>query len=211
MLIGVLSAHSWTQAQSSPPTNEVMIDIDTTASWEKIKKKKTHLALKTNLLYAATLTPNLGLEIGITPQISLNIVSSYNPWNREGKKGDNDKLVHWLVQPEVRYWLCEASNGHFIGIHGIVTKYNIAGYSLFSMLDKNYRYEGWEAGVGINYGYSWAFSKRWGIEAYLGIGVVQFTFDKTDNRDWCCNKSEHAEKTYFGPTQIGISLIYNIK
>lgn len=35
MLIGVLSAHSWTQAQSSPPTNEVMIDIDTTASWEK--------------------------------------------------------------------------------------------------------------------------------------------------------------------------------
>ena len=62
MLIGVLSAHSWTQAQNSPPTNEVMIDIDTTASWEKIKKKKTHLALKTNLLYAATLTPNLGLE-----------------------------------------------------------------------------------------------------------------------------------------------------
>lgn len=40
MLIGVLSAHSWTQAQNSPPTNEVMIDIDTTASWEKIKKGK---------------------------------------------------------------------------------------------------------------------------------------------------------------------------
>ena len=36
MLIGVLSAHSWTQAQNSPPTNEVMIDIDTTAPWEKI-------------------------------------------------------------------------------------------------------------------------------------------------------------------------------
>lgn len=35
MLIGVLSVHSWTQAQNSPPTNEVMIDIDTTASWEK--------------------------------------------------------------------------------------------------------------------------------------------------------------------------------
>lgn len=133
MLIGVLSAHSWTQAQNSPPTNEVMIDIDTTASWEKIKKKKTHLALKTNLLYAATLTPNLGLEIGITPQISLNIVGSYNPWNREGKKGDNDKLVHWLVQPEVRYWLCEASNGHFIGIHGIATKYTGIAYSACSI------------------------------------------------------------------------------
>ena len=79
------------------------------------------------------------------------------------------------------------------------------------MLDKNYRYEGWGAGAGINYGYSWAFSKRWGVEAYLGIGVVQFDFDKTDNREWCCGKTEHSAKTYFGPTQIGISLIYNIK
>lgn len=94
MLIGVLSAHSWTQAQNSPPTNEVMIDIDTTASWEKIKKEKTNLALKTNLLYAATLTPNLGLEIGITPQISLNIVGSYNPWNREGKKAI---MTSWYI------------------------------------------------------------------------------------------------------------------
>ena len=51
------------------------------------------------------------------------------------------------------------------------------------MLDKNYRYEGWEAGAEINTYFRWAFSKRWGIEAYLGIGVVQFTFDKTDNRD----------------------------
>ena len=39
MFIGVLSAHSWTQAQNSPPTNEVMIDIDTTASWEKTKNE----------------------------------------------------------------------------------------------------------------------------------------------------------------------------
>ena len=43
MLIGVLSAHSWTQAQNSPPTNEVMIDIDTTASWEKIKGADIHI------------------------------------------------------------------------------------------------------------------------------------------------------------------------
>ena len=77
MLIGVLSAHSWTQAQNSPPTNEVMIDIDTTASWEKIKKEKTNLALKTNLLYAATLTPNLGLEIGITDRKSTRLNSSH--------------------------------------------------------------------------------------------------------------------------------------
>lgn len=94
MLIGVLSGYSWVQAQNIPPANEVMIDIATTAPWEKIKKEKTHLSLKTNLLYAATLTPNLGLEIGITPQISLNIVGSYNPWNREGKKAI---MTNWCI------------------------------------------------------------------------------------------------------------------
>ena len=94
MFIGVLSAHSWTQAQNSPPTNEVMIDIDTTASWEKIKKKKTHLALKTNLLYAATLTPNLGLEIGITPQISLNIVGAIIHGTVKGKKAI---MTSWYI------------------------------------------------------------------------------------------------------------------
>ena len=54
MLIGVLSAHSWTQAQSSPPTNEVMIDIDTTASWEKNKKKR-HIWLSKQI--SCTLLP----------------------------------------------------------------------------------------------------------------------------------------------------------
>ena len=117
--------------------------------------------------------------------MSLNITGGYNPWNREGKKGDNDKWVHWMVQPELRYWFCETTNGHFIGIHGI--------------------------GAGFTYGYSWLISKRWAIEAFLGVGIVHLDFDKTDNRDWCCGESQHSTKTFFGPTKIGISLIYNIK
>lgn len=199
------------QAQTPLSADDITIDIEVATPWHKVKREKTTWALKTNLLYAATLTPNLGLEIGISPRISVNITGGYNPWNREGKKGDNDKLVHWLVQPEVRYWLCETSAGHFVGIHGIATQYNIGGHRFFNMLDKNYRYEGWGAGAGISYGYSWALSEKWGIETYFGVGVIQFGFDKSDNRNWCCSKSEHATKTYFGPTRIGISLIYNIK
>lgn len=211
MFIGMILECPWGKAQSYPLADDVIIDINAATPWKKVKKKKPYWALKTNLLYAATLTPNLGIEIGVSPQISLNITGGYNPWNREGKKGDNDKLVHWLLQPEVRYWLCEKANGYFIGIHGIATQYNIGGYRFFNILDKNYRYEGWGVGAGISYGYSWALSKKWAVETYFGIGVVQFGYDKTDNRNWCCNKSEHSTRTYIGPTQAGISLIYNIK
>lgn len=191
--------------------DNVMIKVNMPTPLKKEKKRSLSWAIKTNLLYAATLTPNLGLEVGVSPKMSLNITGGYNPWNREGKKGDNDKWVHWMVQPELRYWFCETTNGHFIGIHGIATKYNIGGHKLFNIFDKDYRYEGWGVGAGFTYGYSWLISKRWAIEAFLGVGIVHLDFDKTDNRDWCCGESQHSTKTFFGPTKIGISLIYNIK
>lgn len=212
IFIGLIIGCSGAQAQNTSSTDDATDTQVIVPLWKKMKmERRTTWALKTNLLYAATLTPNLGLEIGIAPRISLNITGGYNPWNRKGRKGDNDKLVHWLVQPEVRYWFCETSDGHFVDIHGVATKYNIGGYRFFHVFEKNYRYEGWGAGLGVGYGYSWVLSDRWGIEAYLGAGVVWLGFDKTDNRDWCCGKSEHSTKTYFGPTQVGVSLIYNIK
>lgn len=192
-------------------SDSTVINIYDETSWEKIIPRNLHWNLKTNLLYAATLTPNLGLEISWGTQLSLNITGSYNPWNRKGKKGDNDKIVHWMTQPELRYWFCEPTGGHFIGIHAVVTKYNIGGHKFFHIFDKGYRYEGWGVGGGFTYGYSWFLSKKWAIEGFLGIGVVQLGFDKSNNRIWCCTKSEHFTKTYFGLTKVGISLIYNIK
>ena len=191
--------------------DSAVINIYAETSWEKMRSRNLHWNLKTNLLYAATLTPNLGLEISWRTQLSLNITGSYNPWNRKGKKGDNDKIVHWMAQPELRYWFCEPTGGHFIGIHAVVTKYNIGGHKFFHIFDKGYRYEGWGVGGGFTYGYSWFLSKKWAIEGFLGIGVVQLGFDKSNNRIWCCTKSEHFTKTYFGLTKVGISLIYNIK
>ena len=87
--------------------NSIVMDINIITPWTIVKEKKMRWAVKTNLLYAATLTPNLGLEFGWGSQMSLNITVSYNPWNRKGRKGHNDKIVHWMIQPEWRYWFCE--------------------------------------------------------------------------------------------------------
>ena len=92
--------------------------------------------LKTNILYAATSTPNLGLEISWGTRLSFNMTGGYNPWNRKGTKGDNDKIVHWLMQPELRYWFCEPMAGHFISIHVIATQYNIGGHKFFRIYRK---------------------------------------------------------------------------
>ena len=70
-------------------------------------------ALKTNGLYWATTTLNLGVEKAISNQVTLEADVAYNPWTfRE------DKKMHLLlVQPEMKYWLCEKYEGHFVGIH----------------------------------------------------------------------------------------------
>ena len=62
-------------------------------------------ALKTNTLFWATTTPNVGVEFGITRQITLDLWGAYNAW-----KFSNDmKLNMYLFQPEVRYWICRSS------------------------------------------------------------------------------------------------------
>lgn len=79
------------------------------------------VAVKTNLLYDATSTINLGVEFALTPKWTLDVAGNYNPWTFS----NNRKWKHWLVQPEARYWFCNKMMGHFVGFHAIAGSYNI--------------------------------------------------------------------------------------
>ena len=167
--------------------------------------------VKTNILYdTAILTPNLGLEFGIGQQSSLNISGNYNPWNLKRADKDNKKLVHWLIDTEFRYWLDKRFNDHFFGLHIIGGKYNICGYDVPQVFEKEYRYDGWVLGSGISYGYHWIWDQYWSMEFTLGIGYAHLEYDKY-RCEKCAEKEGRFSKRYFGPTKAGISLIYMIK
>ena len=96
-------------------------------SFQKVSAQD--MALKTNLLYDATTTINLGYEVALNKKTTLDIWVNYNPWTLGHKwvgiKGAGSefveqresKLKHFMIQPEVRWWLCEKFNGHFFGVH----------------------------------------------------------------------------------------------
>ena len=67
------------------------------------------VALKSNLLYDATATMNLGLEFGLARKWTLDVPVNYNPW----KPDNGRRLRHWGIQPEIRYWFCERFNRTF--------------------------------------------------------------------------------------------------
>lgn len=167
------------------------------------------VGIKTNVLYDATSTFNLGLEIGMGKKTSLDISGNYNPW----KFSNNRQIKHWLIQPELRWWLCEKFNGHFFGIHGHYAEYNAQGiklpFGLYKGLRDN-RYDGNLYGGGISYGYQWILGNHWGIEASIGVGYAHLKYDRYE-RGECTKKLETKHKNYVGPTKVALSFIYLIK
>ena len=155
-----------------------------TSIYAQVQRNEAYLpkfAIKTNALYWATSTPNLGFEVG---------------------------LAHWLVQPELRYWLCERFNGSFFGLHGHYGEMNVSNLNIFGM--GHDRYDGNVYGAGISYGYQWIISKHWSMEATIGVGYAHLKYDKYARGDGG-EKLGHNNRNYFGPTKVGLSFIYIIK
>jgi len=162
-------------------------------------------ALKSNILYDVALGPNLALEVKLGKRYTLDVPINYNPFGFK----DNRKLKHILVQPELRYWLCEAFTGHFFGLHGMYSKFNIGNINVFQTT-KEHRYEGWLAGGGLSWGYHFLLSPRWSLETTIGLGYAYIDYSKYQYQK-CGLLLKENHKHYVGPTKIGVNLIYIIK
>ena len=164
------------------------------------------IAIKTNLLYDATTTPNLALELGTSQKQTIQLMYSWNPW----KFSDTKQLRHWLLSLEYRWWFCHRFNGSFLGIHALGGQYNISGIKLpFGIKPsfKNHRYEGWLVGGGITYGYQWILGKHWNLEASIGVGYLRLNYKKYECKE-CGEELDHKKRNYVGPTKAALSLVY---
>lgn len=181
-----------------------------------------NFAAKSNVVYWASTTPNAGVECSIAPRFTFELEGAYNPWtlNRE----NNMKVKHWLVSPEFRYWFCEAFQGHFIGINGNFTQFNMGSVSVplqrvfINLAPENApvtdlsvsRAEGWAVGAGITYGYAFPIARRWNIEFTAGFGWWYTTYSQYESRK-CGLFQQTVSKHVLGPTSLGISFLYMIK
>lgn len=173
--------------------------------------KAQDVAVKTNLPVDVSATVNAGLEFGLSNRWTLDLSGSFNGWSTSGEK----KWKHWMVQPELRYWLCDKFSGHFFGFHLHGGQYNLGGLNNgikflgtdFSKLS-DYRYQGWFAGAGIGYGYSWILNRRWNLEAEIGFGYSYTRYDKYECAG--CGEKVEQDRThhYVGPTKAALNLIY---
>lgn len=166
--------------------------------------------IKTNLLYWATTTPNLGVEVATGKKHTAQVFFGLNPWEQSG--GDHSSLRHWMVMPEYRYWFNHNFEGWFLGGHALGGQYNIGGVKFpFGLLKglRDHRYEGWYAGGGITAGKQWILSRHWNLETSIALGYIHTKYDKFECGT-CGEKLKSAHKNYVGPTKVALSLIYLI-
>lgn len=175
-------------------------------------------AVKTNLLYDATTTPNLGVEIGLGRRTTAQVFYGLNPWTFGGSGADEKKVKHWLVMPELRYWTCSKMNGWFFGVHAMGGQFNAANVDLplpgafFSGENlregvRDNRYEGTYLGGGLTVGYQWILSRHWNIEAELGAGYDHVWYEKYPCAE-CGTRLDKASTNYVGITKLGLSILY---
>lgn len=169
------------------------------------------VAVKTNALYWATTTPNLGVEVALSKKFTLGLSAGWNPFDLRKKTYDDgsvleSKIRHLLLMPEIKYWKHGSFERSYWGIHGIYNHFNMGGVSFLNPLE-DHRYQGDAYGGGISYGYQWAIGKRWGLEASVGAGYIHLDYKKYDKQK-CGEFLGNETHNYWGPTKLGLSFIY---
>ena len=171
------------------------------------KSDAQEVGLKTNLLYLASASPNLGVEIGLGQRTTLEISAGFNPFTFSHDR----KWKHWLVQPEFKWWTCERFNGHFLGVHMLGGGFDVGNLAFFpfSMWDslKDNRYKGHAIGAGISYGYDWVLGRHWNLEAEIGMGYAHAWFDRYHYPEHS-TKVATGTKEYWGLTKLAVSFGY---
>lgn len=169
------------------------------------------VALKTNLLGDAALSPNAAVELALSQKFTVDVSGQMNAWKINGHS-----WKHWVVQTELRYWFCQKFGGHFVGLHLLGGQYNVGNIGIkarnflgtdFSKL-KNQRYQGWGAGAGIAYGYAFPLARHWNLELEAGFGWV-YTRSDVYPCERCGTKIQKGKvHNYVGPTKAAINLEY---
>ena len=175
------------------------------------ESKAQKVALKTNVVYDVAANVNAGIEVGLAKRWTVDVSGNLNTWDMSHGR----KWKHWLVQPELRYWFCDRFSGHFLALHLHGGQYNVGGIrNSISFLGTNYarltdqRFQGWFAGGGLAYGYSWILGEHWNLEAEIGFGYSYTVYDRFECAGCGRKVEENKDHHYVGPTKAAINLVY---
>lgn len=160
--------------------------------------------IKSNLLYDAILTPDIGVEFSVSPSISVGIEGIYAWWSNDSRHRYWRVRGVWL---DGTWWFGkESKNYRLTGFHAGI-------YASVHDYDFEFGGNGWQSrrptlGAGLSYGYSFRLNPHLNFDLNIRAGYVGGKV--TEYRPMCgayvC--VEERDNHYFGLTGLGVTLVW---
>lgn len=162
------------------------------------------IAVKTNLVHDALLTPDIGVELSLPPHYSISLDCLGAWWS---KRSSNRYWRIYGGTAEVRYWFGEevaerALTGHHIGV-----------YTSLHTFDFEFGGRGWQSpdmtyGVGISYGYSIPLNKRLNLDFGVKIGYAGGRLIKYKPQCGTYVCTSRSYNHHIGPMGVEVTLVW---
>lgn len=167
-------------------------------------------AVKTNLLYWAATTPNIGAEVALSDHSTLGATVNWNPWTI----GSDNKIQHWFIRPEYRYWFSGKYTRFFLGAHLMGGGFEVGGFKLPLLGDRlltglpyNY-YKGSFFAGGVSLGYAFYLSPRLNLELSAGLGLARISYHTESVNGPRPAGTTNRVRYLPVPTEVGVTLVY---
>lgn len=157
-------------------------------------------ALRSNLLYDAAVTPNIGVEYSFGKAWSVGINGIFAYWGTESSRRC------WRVyggELDFRRYFSPDYSGHHAGIYLQGISYDIAFGSSGYQSDFSY-------GVGLEYGYKLPLNRSLSLDFEIGVGYFSGEYKKYTKTDDHLVWKKTGRFNWFGPTRAGITLVWNL-
>ena len=182
---------AWPEAHHIPPA---------------VDSNNFYMAIKTNMLYDALITPNIGVEFYLGKKWSVAGNWMYAWW-----KSDPDSWYHRTYggDLELRKWFGRKASekplqGWHVGLYGQMVTYD------FDWGGRGYLGDRWSWAGGVAVGYSTPIAKRLNLDFNLGIGYLGGEYKEYLPIDDCYVWQVTKQRHWFGPTKAEISLVWLI-
>ena len=118
------------------------------------------IAITSNLLEDAVLTPNVGVDVVIADRQSLTFDASFSPY-KLSEQFHNKRVT---IRAGYKYWLNQSLYAHYVGVDAVLSSSDVG----IGRADSRDEY----IGLGIGYGYSFIIGKRLNFVPCIGLGVA---------------------------------------
>ena len=176
----------------------------------------SQVSIKTNVPVLLLGGPNIGTEITLSQQFTVNGDFIWLPFLF---KKSEETFNAIQMSADVRYYpnprfFYNSSyyDGLYFGPYAMYGNFNIGMVGGDGLTADDERYDGWGISGGISVGYKLFLSTRFRLDINVGIGYAHMQYDTYPMSgqwsDWPTSLKD--TKDWIGPTKFGVHLVYNL-